>query len=59
MKEFTIDKLIHFSSATSFWWDLFKKFMRKHFGVNDWRIAFKDGVFRGYLSDYLHHKLVH
>ena len=32
--------------------------MRKHYGVTDWRTAFKEGRIRAYLSDFLHHKLV-
>ena len=44
------------NTATGFWWDHFKSFLRKNSEVSDWRAAFRDGTFRGYLSDWLHHK---
>ena len=42
--------------ASGFWWLDLKKHLSQHKDIKDWREAFSRGVFRKYLSDFLHHR---
>lgn len=41
---------------TNLWWNDLKSYLKERKGVSDWKDSMRDGTFRRYLSDFLHHE---